>query len=135
MKKISVLFILPSLLITACHFPKKSSSTYTITWLNDNQDILEIDENVKKGEMPVYNGEEPVKEDDEEYHYTWTGWSPEIHVVDKDETYVATFEAELIEIDTRLTTPKNEKVSKTNHNQISELTYNSYNAFTKKFVS
>lgn len=67
--------------------------TCTVTWQNYDETILETDEEVKKGEIPQYDGEEPVREDDEDYHYVFSGWSPELTKVKKDTTFVAVFTA------------------------------------------
>lgn len=65
-------------------------NSYTVTWMNDNA-ILEVDENVDYGIMPVYNGEPPTKASDNENIYIFSGWSPIIASVTGDITYIAQF--------------------------------------------
>ena len=67
--------------------------TYTITWVDENGAELEKDENVPYGTMPTYDGETPTKAPDEQYRYTFTGWSPEIVVAEEDATYTAQYSA------------------------------------------
>ncbi len=68
------------------------ASQYTITFVNYDGTELQSSE-VAEGEMPVYNGATPAKPEDEQYTYTFTGWTPEISAVSEDATYTATFEA------------------------------------------
>ena len=66
----------------------------TITWQNYDGSVLEIDENVTYGSMPTYDGTTPIKEKDDMYEYSFTGWSPEIKAAIEDTTYVARFTSE-----------------------------------------
>ena len=66
------------------------AQTFTIVWKNGDE-VLETDTNVTLGSIPVYNGEEPTKADDEDFTYTWSGWSPSVVQVSANATYVATF--------------------------------------------
>jgi len=67
---------------------------YTITWVNDNGDELEVDTEVEYGATPTYNGQVPTKVADANYTYTFNAWSPEIAEVVGDATYTATYTAE-----------------------------------------
>ena len=67
--------------------------TYTVTWLNADGSVLEIDEGVVYGELPVYNGDLPSKEADERYTYDVIGWDKDFEPVTSDVTYTAIFDA------------------------------------------
>ena len=67
-----------------------SRPSYQIEFLNDDQTVLQSSEFLK-GETPVYNGEPPTKEEDEQYIYTFTGWTPEITMAMGSTTYTATY--------------------------------------------
>ena len=64
--------------------------TFTITWKDDNGDVLETDE-VMPGMLPEYYGDEPTKAADAQYTYTFNGWTPEIKEATEDTVYTATY--------------------------------------------
>ena len=66
--------------------------TYTITWKNADDSVLETDENVPHGTTPTYDGETPTQAATEQYTYTFSGWSPEVYAADKDQIYTAQFD-------------------------------------------
>ena len=65
---------------------------YTVTWKNED-DVLETDTDVAEGTTPTYDGETPTKDADENYTYTFAGWTPEVVAATADATYTATFTA------------------------------------------
>ena len=68
------------------------SLLHTVTWVNYDGTVLEVDENVHEGVVPEYNGETPIKPAEEQYIYTFTGWEPEVSALgDSDITYTAQF--------------------------------------------
>ncbi|MBO5223699.1 MAG: InlB B-repeat-containing protein [Clostridia bacterium] len=73
---------------------EKEGSLYTITWKNGDE-VLEIDENVKEGTVPTYDGAVPTKASDAQYSYEFAGWSPQIVTVEGNATYTAVFNSVL----------------------------------------
>ena len=67
--------------------------TFTITWINYDDTVLEVDENVKKGTIPTYDGDTPVKASEGSTSFEFNGWTPNIYEVSKNQTYKATFKA------------------------------------------
>ena len=65
---------------------------YTITWKNEDGAILELDNDVTFDSMPEFNGSVPIKPEDNQYIYTFTGWTPSIKPIKADEEYVAVYE-------------------------------------------
>ena len=63
---------------------------YTITFKNEDGSVLCVDE-WEYGTLP--SCEEPKKEDDEKYMYTFAGWYPEVETVNANATYTATYTA------------------------------------------
>ena len=45
-----------------------------------------------KGEMPIYTGDTPIREEDEQYTYEFLGWYPKIEIVTGDATYTAVYD-------------------------------------------
>ncbi|MCI6155702.1 MAG: hypothetical protein MR674_03290 [Erysipelotrichaceae bacterium] len=68
-----------------------SYDTHTITWKNYDGTILEVDRNVLHGSTPTYDGSKPSRAPDDNYTYTFSGWSPTVSTVVDDVTYTATF--------------------------------------------
>ena len=64
---------------------------YTITWLNDDGTVLEVDNNVAKNTTPSYDGTTPTKADEGLIHYTFNTWNHEVVPAIADATYVATY--------------------------------------------
>lgn len=69
----------------------RTTNTYTITWNNWNGANLETDLGVEYGATPTYNGATPMKAEDENYTYSFSGWDPAIASVTGDATYTAQF--------------------------------------------
>lgn len=61
-----------------------------ITWVIDGKVVSE--EDYLKGTMPSFKGSTD-KAPDENYRYTFTGWSPEVVVAEEDATYTAQYSA------------------------------------------
>ena len=68
---------------------------YTVTWMNYNGVVLEVDSDVSYGDTPSYDGVEPQRIGDTRFDYVFKGWSPELGPVVADVTYVATFTSEI----------------------------------------
>lgn len=102
------------------------STTYTVTWKNYDESILEIDENVAYGTMPSYDGLLPTKILNDNYSYEFYGWSPEPSLIIEDITYYAsfnpTFEYKLSEDKTHYIISK--LISTTTENVVIPSTYN-----------
>ena len=66
---------------------------FTVTWKNYDGSVIKVDTNVPIGTTPSYRGETPTRPDDDQYTYTFEGWSPAIVAVNANATYTATFKA------------------------------------------
>ena len=72
---------------------------YTIQFKNYNDTLLQSIQ-VQEGQMPVYSGATPTRDEDEENVYTFIGWTPNVVVATADAVYTAVYEA----------TPKSQEV-------------------------
>lgn len=90
---LGLLFVFGFVLISCVSPSEEIIEEFTVTWKDDNGDILETDTNVLSGTLPTYNSEIPTKESNEDhYDYVFKGWTPEITKVTKDITYTAVYD-------------------------------------------
>ena len=69
---------------------KGTIKTYTITWIDSEDNLLETDEDVEYGSTPSFDGVVPIIESTQAYTYSFGGWSPEVNTVTGNQTYKAT---------------------------------------------
>ncbi len=70
-----------------------SLNQYTITFVDEDGETVLDSQTVKYGDTPEFAGETPTKSDTANYHYEFSGWTPEIAAVTEDATYTATYTA------------------------------------------
>ncbi|MBO4838299.1 MAG: hypothetical protein J5493_02890 [Lachnospiraceae bacterium] len=73
------------------HTDTLTVARYTVEFVNEDGTVLQS-RKYKAGELPVYEGETPVKEDVLFHIYTFTGWDKEIAAVTGPETYTAVYD-------------------------------------------
>lgn len=89
--------VLLGLVLSACGgggSPSRSQ-TFTVLWENYDGTVLEKDTEVLRGSWPEYNGRTPQRKSDEQYSYSFYGWSPQLTSVYKDITYIAQYSSQL----------------------------------------
>ena len=64
---------------------------YTVEFVNEDGTVLQS-RKYKAGELPVYEGETPVKENAPYHMYSFKGWDKEITAVTGAETYIAVYD-------------------------------------------
>ncbi len=85
-------FIEGDMVITAQYEQISTPTTYTILFVNWDNALLQT-LSVTEGELPVYTEAPPTRPDDEQYTYTFIGWTPKLVAAIADATYTATYEA------------------------------------------
>lgn len=65
--------------------------TFTITFKNDNGDILLTLTQVPYGTLPTFTGETPTKNSTVQYDYVFSGWSPNLTEAVGDQIYTAQY--------------------------------------------
>ncbi len=80
--------------------------SYTVTWENYDENVLDTDTNVAYGTVPAYDGEQPTKPGDGATTYNFTGWTvkggdfyskdSQLPAVEGDVTFVATFDSSAV---------------------------------------
>ncbi len=68
-----------------------TQNSFTITWLNWNGTVLEVDRNVPVNSFPSFDSVTPKREDEGQYSYIFDGWSPNLVTVTGDATYTAKY--------------------------------------------
>ena len=68
-----------------------TNATFTVTWKNWDETVLETDNDVALGATPTYDGTTPEKAEDDDYVYEFAGWSPTLSEVSENVTYTATY--------------------------------------------
>lgn len=82
-------------IVTECigeNLPPQQDTYYTIRFLDWNGAVLQNTQ-VKEGDMPAYTGVTPTRAEDEQYTYTFKGWSPTITTATADADYTAQYTA------------------------------------------
>lgn len=68
--------------------------TYTVTWVNWNNEVLQTEPDVAYNTMPkAYTGKAPTKPSDEDHDYKFTDWDKPLHRVTGNQVYKAQYEA------------------------------------------
>ena len=67
---------------------------YDITFLNYDGEVLET-QNLEYGSTPIYGGVTPTKPSDSQYSYSFSGWYPEISIVNGNATYQAQYSSQV----------------------------------------
>ena len=74
--------------------PALYASSYTVTWKNFDGTVLDTEDYVC-GAQPEYKGETPERAEDDQFTYSFEGWSPALTEVMGDTVYTANFKKSL----------------------------------------
>ncbi|MCR5462423.1 MAG: leucine-rich repeat protein [bacterium] len=94
MKKICKVtsILLMSFLLFSCGKKSKTKEKFFDATFVDYDDSLLYKTSVKEGDVPVYSLTTPTRSNDDNYSYTFSGWSPELSEIHSDTTYVAQYD-------------------------------------------
>ena len=69
----------------------KNNDDHTITWVDEDWTVLEIDDDVYEWEIPTYYGDIPTKQEDLVYTYEFSGWNINPVAATQDTVYTAVY--------------------------------------------
>lgn len=72
------------------NFSATDSTIHTVTWKNYDGTVLDS-ETYYVNDTPSYKGVTPTKASDDDYNYTFSGWTPAVSPVTADVEYTATY--------------------------------------------
>lgn len=85
--------------LNGCSFLDIGSNGFTVYWMShngNNDELLQLDEHVKKGTVVEYRGKTPTRPDHDYHTYTFSHWDPEPGPITKDTTYRAVYDIKRI---------------------------------------
>ena len=68
-----------------------SAKSINVVWKDYNGSILEIDFDLKSGEVPHFDGRTPERQTDDENKYIFAGWDKDVGPIYETTEYVATY--------------------------------------------
>ncbi|OPZ33584.1 MAG: hypothetical protein BWY97_00521 [Tenericutes bacterium ADurb.BinA124] len=93
MKKIILVLIIVAVIgpiLVACR--DEDDASINITWVNYDDEVLQIDRDVEPGTLPEYKGETPKRGSDDGFTYVFRGWEPEVVEATKSTVYKAIYQ-------------------------------------------
>jgi len=70
----------------------REDNYYTVTWLNYQGVVLEVDYGVPEGSFPNYDGITPTQASTDMFRFQFSGWSPTLSIVGENIIYTAQFD-------------------------------------------
>ena len=81
--------------LSGCSFLNGGSDGFTVYWMShngNNDELLQLDEHVKRGTVVEYRGKTPTRPAYDYHTYTFSHWDPEPGPITKDTTYRAVYD-------------------------------------------
>ena len=94
MRKLLWLLLVIPLTLSVYGCKKSGSNEYLIKFVDEDGTLLDA-ELVKKGEVPKFSLDNPTKEEQNGYSYTFDGWDKKIEPASENTTYTAKYSSEI----------------------------------------